>query len=226
MLTAVREAVLDAWAVLQPVECAGCGEPDRGICDRCRTQLRARVRPREIPGLDVPVFAATDYDGVVRSLLLAGKEEGRTDALRTLAPLLATAIGSAVADLDPTAGPVELAWIPSTRAAIRRRGFDPVLVMIRAARLPCSRVLTVSGTVQQKRLGRDARADAAVGRMRSRGRLDGRRFLLVDDVVTTGATISAAVAAIRLGGGRVCAVCCLGTVTLRYPTRDTGAAGH
>lgn len=231
MRAVAREALLDAWAVLQPVECAGCGAPDRGVCARCRAALVPRVRRREIDSLELPVIAAADYDGVPRALLLSGKEEGREDALRALAPMLARAVVEAVAVPVDGIGkgshdPVELTWVPSTRAAARRRGYDPVLLMLRAARLPASRVLAASGSVEQKRLRRADRVASAAGRMRAITRLAGRRFVLVDDVVTTGATIRAAVEAIRLGGGDVRAVCCLGTVALRYPTRDTGPGEH
>ena len=227
MRSVVREALLDAWAVLQPVECAGCGAPDRGVCDRCRTALVPTVRRRLVDGLDRPVHAAADYDGVLRAVLLAGKEEGRTDALRSLAPMLAAAVAAAVSGVaGESRGEVELAWVPSSRAARRRRGYDPVLVMIRAARLPASRVLVASGRVEQKRLRLAERVETAPGRLRATTRLDGRAFVLIDDVVTSGATIRAAADAIRLGGGDVRAVCCLGTVTLRYPTRDTDGGGR
>lgn len=225
MRSAVTTALLDAWAVLQPVECAGCGAPDRAICERCRGDLVPAVRSRSIDGLGPTVIAASTYDGALRRLLLAGKDHGRTDALRALGPMLAAAVGEAAAAATGV-GPLEVAWVPSTRAALRRRGFDPVLVALRSARIPRSRVLSALGTQQQKALDRDRRLAGAPGRLRPVGSLRGRRFLLVDDVVTTGATVRAAVDAIRLGGGDVLAVCCLGTVDLRGSGRDSDAATH
>src|SRR5690606_38318784 len=63
-LTIVRDAVLDAVAVLLPVECAGCGTPDRALCDSCRAALLAEPVPHRTPG-GVLVRAAVPYDGVV-----------------------------------------------------------------------------------------------------------------------------------------------------------------
>lgn len=222
----VRHAVLDAWAVLQPVECAGCSAPDRALCDECRSALTPAPRLRSIEGLNLPVWAAATYGGVLRRVVLAGKDHGRVDALRALAPLLIRAIAEATAHGPRDGAAVELAWVPSTNAALRRRGFDPVLTVIRAARLPHSRVLVASGRGQQKALDRASRHQRAGRQLRAVGRLEGRRFVLVDDVVTTGATIRAAVAAIHLGGGDVVAVCCLGTVDLRNSQGDTGARDH
>lgn len=199
-----RDAVLDAWAVLQPVECLGCGAPDRAICRDCRAGLRApqplRVRCDADPG--VPVIAAADYDGVVRGAVLALKDDGRTDAARPLAVLVRAALAVALAREPPG---VEVAWVPSRPAAMRRRGFDPVLEMLLAARLPVSRVLVASRRARaQKSLGRADRL-AQADRFRVRRRLDGRRFVLVDDVVTTGATLAACAASIRTAGGAVVA---------------------
>ena len=226
MRSAVTTALLDAWAVLQPVECAGCGAPDRAICERCRRALVPAVRSRSIDGLEPALIAASTYDGVLRRLLLAGKDHGRSDALRVLGPMLAAAVGAAAAAAGTGAGPLEVAWVPSTRASLRRRGFDPVLVVLRSARIPRSRVLSALGAQQQKALDRDRRLAGAPGRLRPVGALRDRRFLLVDDVVTTGATVRSAVDAIRLGGGDVLAVCCLGTVDLRGSVRDSDAATH
>lgn len=213
----IRDAVLDAWAVVQPIECLGCGAPDRAICGVCRAALTVpwpmRVRCDADPG--AVVTAAADYDGVVRSALLSLKDDGRTDAARALAGLLRSALGTALAREPPG---IEVAWVPSRPDALRRRGFDPVLEMLIAARIPVSRVLAARwGTRAQKSLGRSDRI-ASAGRFRARRRLDGRRFVLVDDVVTTGATLTASTASIRAAGGEVVAV-----VALCAPDRERRA---
>lgn len=233
------DALLDAWALLQPVDCAGCGAPDRGVCPPCRTAAAPALHTRAVQGLAAPVHAAGDYSGPRRSLLLAGKEHGRADALRALAPSLGAAVLAALDGAGPGAvdpgSRIELAWVPSTREALHRRGLDPVLLMLRAAGLPASRVLVARAAGPQKRLDRDGRAAAAGGRFRPRGVLEGRRFLLVDDVVTTGSTVAAAAAALAAGGGAVVGVACAASVELAAAPlaggegvsrmiRDTGSA--
>jgi predicted amidophosphoribosyltransferase len=146
----------------------------------------------------VPVVAGAAYAGSVQQALLALKD-GRTSTASVLAPLLAAAITAA-----DTESEVELAPVPSTRSAMRRRGFDPVLLVLARAGARPTRVLrTARAHRVQKGLGRAERQRNLHGVHRARGPLNGRRFLLVDDVVTTGATISEAARAIRDAGGEV-----------------------
>ena len=209
-LSVVREAILDALAVVAPVDCAGCGSPDRAVCTACRTGLVPLLRVDE-HGDRLPVVSALVYDDRVRRLILAFKEQGRTDVARHLAPALADAVRTAVF------GAVELTMVPSSRAAYRRRGYDPVRVLLRAARLPAGRSVLVSvrRTRAQKTLHRDDRDANLAGSMRARRSLTGRRFVLVDDVLTTGATLREATRAIEQAGGTVVAAATLARTPLR-----------
>ena len=224
----VREALLDAWALLQPIDCLGCGAPDRACCASCRDAIRAGapvvVRCDADPG--APVWCAADYAGAVRGAVLSLKEAGRVDAARPLAPLLRAAVVAALrAGADAHRAPpgswrVELVPIPTTRRALARRGHDPLRCIVARARLPSSRVLAPVRTWtsgEQKRRGRAGRLAARTGRFRARGRLDGRAFLLVDDLATTGATLAAACDAVRAAGGVVigCAVVAAPDLTRR-----------
>lgn len=97
----LRDALLDALAVLLPVECAGCGADDRALCDECGAALAADVSCRDVGGLRV--WSGLRYDGVARSVVLALKRDGRTDAARALAPALAAAhlVGRVAAQPHP-----------------------------------------------------------------------------------------------------------------------------
>ena len=139
-------------------------------------------------------MSAARYDGVARSLVLALKEGGRTDAAPTLAAALAPLLESAS----------ELALVPQSAEAARRRGYDPVRLVVRRAGYRCPPVLAVRrATEAQKTLDVAGRAANRRDSLVARDRLDGRHFVLVDDVVTTGATLVEAQRAILDAGGVV-----------------------
>ncbi|MGA5704076.1 ComF family protein [Peterkaempfera bronchialis] len=130
------DALLD---LLLPGRCAGCGSDGGQLCTRCRAALETApghpVRPDPPPPGLPPVYAATEYAGPVRGLLLAHKERG---ALRLADPLgraLATAVHAAAADGLTGRAPIPLLLVPvpSARRAVRARGHDPVHRLARVA---------------------------------------------------------------------------------------------
>lgn len=217
----VREAMLDALAVLLPVACAGCGQPDRALCAACRVQCAAELVGRALPDR-TPVVSALRYEGAVRRAILAFKEEGRTDVARPLARAVGAAVDAAAehAGMVGAAG-IELCTVPATLAGRRRRGYRPVDLLVRAAGFrTTSAIAIMAPTSQQKALGREERDRNLRDSMRARRPLNGRRFMLVDDIMTTGATLGEAARAVRAGGGEV-VVC----ATLAFTPRLFGAQG-
>jgi ComF family protein len=197
MGSGITGALLDALAVFSPVDCAGCGSADRSLCARCQLELEPAVTPRTLPDGST-VYTALRYEGVVRRTLLALKESGRTDVVRPLSASLSAALARAA---QPGA---EFVSVPTSRAAWRRRGYDPVALLCKRAGLPPARVLRSSrATLSQKTLGSEDRARNLHESMQSRLSLQGRQFILVDDVVTTGATLAEAARAVRAAGGEV-----------------------
>lgn len=208
----IRGALLDALAVLSPVDCAGCAAPDRALCDDCRLELVPAVTPRTMPDGST-VFTALRYEGVVRTTLLALKEGGRTDVARVLGESLSAALKRAA---RPDA---EYLAVPTSKAAWRRRGYDPVALLCKKAGFGSAGVLRTSrATVSQKTLDSTGRAHNLSESMSSRMPLAGRRFILVDDVVTTGATLAEATRAVRAAGGEV-----VGSAALAFTPRLFGS---
>jgi ComF family protein len=210
---AIATAALDALAVLVPVSCAGCGADDRGLCTACRSQLVPTLVEQHLTS-GLIVVSALHYDGVARRSILALKEQGRTDLARPLGRILAVAVVAAVDAL--ALADVEVAVVPASSRSYRRRGYDPVRLLARRAGVPVARagLRAGRGLATQKTLDREGRRANLVGSMRTPRRLDGRRFLLLDDVVTTGSTLVEAARALRSAGAQV-----VGCVTLAYTTR-------
>jgi len=218
----LRSSLLDAWSVVAPVECAGCGRADRALCEQCRAQLAPSIFTTEIGSMETT--SALRYEGAARLVIVAMKEQGRTDVAGPLADALSAALTAALAG---SIGPIELATVPATRAAYRRRGYEPVALLLRRAGAPqAARVLTrVRATQRQKTLGRAARGVNLAGSLRASRPLAGRRFLLVDDVATTGATLLEVSRAIRAGGGIVTGAVTLAATPLRFPAVPEGSPG-
>lgn len=220
----IATAALDAAAVLLPVACGGCGAPDRSLCATCRTALGAQlVRRRLDSGL--VVVAGLPYAGVARRCILALKEEGRTDLARSLAtPLTAAIVEALEAQVRDQAGAggIRLCPVPQGPSSWRRRGVDPVRMLARLATgRPIERMLRRDATGgAQKLLGVEERRSNIAGTLRSRHPLDGVPVLLLDDVVTTGATLDEAARAVRQAGGEVVGAVAVAATPRHTDTRD------
>ncbi|MFT4011206.1 MAG: phosphoribosyltransferase family protein [Nocardioidaceae bacterium] len=211
--------------------CAGCAIPGRALCATCRAGLPHGARlsmPTPSPEGLLPVYAAGEYDGVVRSLVLAHKERNRL----ALAGPLGLVLASVVADLPLDPVPVRLVPVPSARSVTRARGHDPLLRVTRSAAsvlraagvdARATRLLSVRRRPEdQAGLGSEARqANLAgafavpAGRARAVPASQDSTWVLVDDVVTTGATLRAAQSALESAGVPVAVAACIAATQRR-----------
>jgi predicted amidophosphoribosyltransferase len=201
--------------LILPLECGGCGAPATRWCDACALELSVAadqphvVNPRVDP--QVPVFALGRYAGTRRQAILAVKEHARGDLVAPLARALAVGVHRLLTwGLVET--PLTIVPAPTRRSAARRRGGDPVTRLARVAVAGHPEVSVVQA-LRMKALTRDsvglgtaARERNVAGRVLSRGQLPGTEVLIVDDIVTTGATAAESVRVLRAAGVRVAAV--------------------
>lgn len=210
----IAQSLESAWALVAPVACVGCGQDDVAVCDGCRGDLvpRVRVAPLTVGRAEVPLIAALDYDGAARSALLALKEEGRTELAAALAPAVSAAVIEAYrqAATFATVRPESplLVPVPGSRAGFARRGVHPTEVLARRAGFATTRVLAPAGgggPAQKSRALAERLARESGVVVRGAARLLGRRVVLIDDVVTSGATLRSSAAVLRAAGAEVVA---------------------
>ncbi len=184
-------------SMLFETRCAGCDTPGLAICRTCRFALVGRPPQPQAHG----VIAAVPFTGRARDVVLSLKYRNRRQVARHLGGLLVNRLVEAGVhhDLDV------VTWAPTSSRRRRQRGFDQAEEIARTV----GRQL---GVPTRRLLARPGSSTAQTGKNRSE-RLDGPEFIakpglwgrnvvVVDDVVTTGATLLAAADALRQQGAR------------------------
>jgi ComF family protein len=208
-------------AVLAPYECLGCAAEGNLLCEACTQQLTvlpercyrcSRLSAGSLTCSDCRlasnlyrIRAGAAYSGVAKDLVWRLKSAGALAATRQMAmclsPLLASEPGLTIVP------------VPTATSRVRGRGYDQAKLLARElsrqTRLPYLDCLARRGYTHQVGASRQQRLSQLNGAFRAKSpeKVHGTHILLVDDVVTTGATLEAAAALLAANGvARVSAI--------------------
>ena len=209
ILGAVAGRALD---LALPASCAGCRREGTPLCGECLPALDARLDaqpgvpiglPADLPAPLLQLEWCAPFTGVTRRALHALKYDGERRLVRPL--------GAAVARRWARVGVAGdvLVPVPASPDRVRDRGYDQAALIAaevgRGLRMPMAPALArTRATTAQFDLDRAARATNLGGAfaVRETAGIAGRWVVLVDDVVTTGATLAACATALLEGGAR------------------------
>lgn len=187
--------------LLFPPRCLGCGSLNSGLCQRCLLDWRTSYLQTQVSAISV--FSSILYTQTARNILLAAKEDGirKADDLLVEAMHHSLVRAMAVFDTRPMLVP-----IPSQPSAIRRRGRDFLLDIVDRVGayedLPIHNLLQHNRKVHdQSLLGARTRFENLSGALSVISQVGrGREVILVDDLVTSGATLNEADRVLKTAG--------------------------
>ena len=211
--------------------CVGCGCPGEPLCPdcgRCLEGLPFRTRPTPTPSGLPPVVSVSRYDGVPKAVLVAHKEQACLPLARPLGRALALSCLGVLANAARRPTVVHLVPTPSVASRVRERGHDPMLRITRECH-QAMREVGVGGAVRtvlrvaravedQSGLSARARQDnlRCAFEVIDRPHLDGCPVIVVDDIITTGATAVEAARALRRAGADVIGVAVVAATERRH----------
>lgn len=205
-----------------PARCLLCGKlipPGESLCPMCRKEMPETPICREFPletGGRLLTFAPFLYEGGCRQSLHRLKFRGERGLSRPFGRVMAQALPEGES-FD------EVAWVPMTKRGKRKRGYDQSFLLARSVGrelgLPCLPLLEKTRETQiQHELSREDRAENVKGVYRADSLAAGKRLLLIDDIVTTGATLQGCAQALyQAGAQKVVALCAASTPISQLP---------
>ena len=184
--------------------CIGCGSPNSKFCLNCQSNWNGQVKKSFIG--NIPLFFKSDYNKEAASIILLAKENFNTQAIKVLSKSIADSIIFALKDLSISQS-VSIVTVPSSKSSIRRRGRDhidylaiEVVKQIKYQGFACEYVplLIVKKNIKdQSKLNGRQRIENTKGKFGLRGcEFPQDAIFLIDDLVTTGSSMSEAIRAL------------------------------
>ena len=213
------------WQLLFPPKCVLCGKllkkQETDLCHSCRCDTP------EVPqsNLKLPYLAHWSalwyYEGTVRGSILRFKFHGRRSYAETYGRLLAMKLLSEDASFDI------LTWVPISRQRKWKRGYDQVQLIADAVGKelgiePTSTLVKIRNNRPQSRLGNAAQRRAnALGayRITQNASVEGKKILLLDDILTTGATAGECARMLLTAGAKE--VSCAAVAAASHPEKTS-----
>ncbi len=208
---------VDCWSELEIPGDTGCRHCNRPLDATGARSDDACVDCRSDPPLHSGIYAATSYNDASRRLILNFKHGGKI----ALAGLLGRLMAARLPDCEPDRVPL-LVPVPLHRFRIWERGYNQAALLARELERRGKGALAVDALSRTKRtpslggLGRVARKETLQGAIKVSGRyssrIKGRDIVLVDDVLTSGATSDACVSALSEAGAASVRIACFARV--------------
>ena len=195
---------LAAWLIdlIFPPACSGCGRVDFRFCAECQGQLAAApITPRPIQPAPIAAGCATGrHAGILRQAILAFKYSRATELTAPLADRLLQVLAQQSWRFD------RIVPVPLSPQRLRERGYNQASLLSRVLSeklgIPCqpTDLRRIRNTSQQTQLSGRQRIENVKGAFAASTDFAGQALLLVDDVITTGSTLSACASALIAGG--------------------------
>ena len=213
-LQALARVLLD---LVYPVDCVLCEFPRYALCPQCERGLAdgSESRALLLGRGNVPLVLVSRAHPEMIRVLTRVKDLGQTELARPLGRLLRARI---VRLLASAGSECVIVAAPTAPGSFVKRGFHPVGLMLRHARLQVRPwLMSRTRARDQRGLSADERARNLRGSLVADPRARGVKVILVDDVVTTGATVIECVRALTEAGAEVVCVVALTAVPRKFP---------
>lgn len=200
-----KDTLTHTLALFLPVSCAGCGEPDIQLCEECRNLVEVDLQYRELfipeSATRIPLYFGCEFVEPLTNVMHQFKENGHTKLASPLAEWMKPAVQHIHKHITP-----DVLWVapPSPRKNYVQRGYHPLKILSRQIGLNLSPLLSSRRhRADQTGLSRHLRHTNMEGALIATRNLKSVDVVLLDDVMTTGATLRESARALQVAGANV-----------------------